>query len=475
MKVLFIGYYELKEHLKHIKKNFIKYNYEVINYPLFQYAYDSNDKLENYEEHLINFIEDNNIDIILWWFLDVPIKVFKAVKKNHPNIYYILFNTDDPNNVHIIAPKCEIFDLIMTPCYDCIKIYREHNNKATILWNPCGYDPKYYFPIQENEFNCDVSIICYDLLTDPYFSNQTVNRKILIDTILKYCNNNNKIFNIYGSYALKEVYPDNYISDVSYIDANKIINNSRINICTHAFNNYELAVTDLEFKILGSGGLLFMDSTEKIQEIFINGKNCILYTKDNYISKINNILNNYKLYTEIKENGHNFSKLYTWQKFVEKIHIEISKKYFDPDYYKKIYSLNLDNQQLLNYWLNTGLNLNHICCKLKIPLVFDYNSYSTDNLIDLDQDIAYHHWFTNGKKKKYLIKNVTPIINNFMDIKSFNTNVEQIFELYSCFNDLYNTSSTKLPHVLEKIANIYSNNPKLKVNDALQLYRDMIY
>jgi hypothetical protein len=470
MKILFIGYYELKEHLKHIKKVLENYKYDVLNYPLFQYAYDSNDKLENYEEHLSNYIDDNDIDVILWWFLDVPVKVFKNIKKQFPSIYYILFNSDDPGSINMAAPKCEIFDLIMSPCLGCTDIYKKYNDKALIIWNPCGFDPKYIYP-DVTEYDCDVSIICYDLLMDPYFSNQTVERKVLMDNVVEYCKNNNKKFNIYGTFALKEIYPDNYVSDVSYTEINSVINKSRINICTHTFNNYELGVTDMEFKILGAGGLLLMDSTEKIQEIFINGVNCMLYTKNDYISKINRILNDYGNYQKVKDNGYLLAQSYSWAKFVEKIHIEISKKYFDLEYYKKIYNVSVNN--CWEYWLNVGLKNNHICYKLKILPLFDHEKYKEDNGLDkLDIESLYHMWFMDGRKKKYLKKSVKTVANNNIDFTSFNVNVEQVIELYSAFNTVF---CGDIVTGLKKIAQISENNPRIKVNDALTKYKEITY
>lgn len=478
MKILFIGYYELKEHLKHLQQVLEMYNYTVLCYPLFQYAYDSNDKLENYEEHLSDYIDSNDIDIILWWFLDVPVNVFRNIKKEYPNIYYILFNSDDPNNINTVSQKCEIFDLIITPCAGCIEEYRKINVKAEIIWSPPGFDPSFFFPIEkevdsDSEYDCDISILCYDLLLDPYFSSQTVNRKIFLDNIAEFCKNHNKKFNIYGSYALKELYPDNYICDIAYSDHNSIINKSRINICTHTFNNYELSVSDLEFKILGARGLLFMDSTEKIQEIFINGVNCVLFTKNDYISKINRILTNYDSYDKIKDSGYNMALSYTWEKFIEKIHINISKRYFDAEYYRKMYNVVADD--LWTYWLKVGLSNKHICYKLKVLPSFDKDKYCEDNaLIDLDIDSSYHHWFSNGKKKKYIkkIDKSFKSVEKGLDVTGFNSSVEQIFDLYKAFNMIY---SGDILSGLREVAEISRNNPNIKINDALAKYIDIVF
>ena len=100
-KLLIIGYYELKEHMLHIRKLFSDYDYDVTNFPLLRFAYDINDKVKNYEELLDQYIKKINPDIILWWFVDVPVKVFKNIKTVNEDILFIMFNGDDPLNFNI--------------------------------------------------------------------------------------------------------------------------------------------------------------------------------------------------------------------------------------------------------------------------------------------------------------------------------------------------------------------------------------
>ena len=64
-KIVIISFYELKEYLMYIKELLLDYHYDVIHYPLFQYAYDANDKLKDYKEHLSEFITKEKPDIAL--------------------------------------------------------------------------------------------------------------------------------------------------------------------------------------------------------------------------------------------------------------------------------------------------------------------------------------------------------------------------------------------------------------------------
>src|SRR5436190_24234744 len=97
--ILIIGFYELKEYLTSVVYNLEFYNYTVFSYPLFRYAYDQYDKIENFDKNLSDYIKNNNIEIVLWWFIDVSPSVFELVKKNNPQVYFIMNNSSDPLNM----------------------------------------------------------------------------------------------------------------------------------------------------------------------------------------------------------------------------------------------------------------------------------------------------------------------------------------------------------------------------------------
>ena len=148
------------------------------------------------------------------------------------------------------------------------------------------------------------------------------------------------------------------------------------------------------------------------------------------------------------------------------MHINISKRFFNAEYYRKVYNVTADN--LWDYWVKSGLPNNHICYKLKLDLAFDHAKYKEDIGIDMDIDCLYHNWFVNGKKKKYIKKNtITKNVNNTMDISCFNTSVEQVFSLYTAFDKVY--SKDRICG-LRKIAKISKNNPNIKINEALEKY-----
>ena len=147
-KLTIISYYSLVEYLVSIKKLFESYFYNVSNFPLFQYAYDANDKIPDYKEKLNDYLKNSKIDIVIWWFLDVPCEVFNFIKENNPKIYFIMYNCDDPNNVNIDTfEKGKIFNLIMTPCKSNLSNYKMLSHARDVMFNPPGFDPKFFYKI----------------------------------------------------------------------------------------------------------------------------------------------------------------------------------------------------------------------------------------------------------------------------------------------------------------------------------------
>lgn len=481
MKILFVGYYELSEHLKCIKKIFKEYNYIVDEYPLFKYAHDSIHKVEKYQDHFQQFIEQNNINIILWWFLGVPHTIFQIIKKQNPNVYFILVNNEDPLNLHSILPVCNIFDLISSPSINSIPLYKNANSTSTVIWNPPGYDPIYFHNklvklvgTNYSKFECDISIICYDLYSSDIYVQEIPRQKLLV-SIIEWAKNNNKTFKIFGPFALRELFPLNYVSDILYAEQYILFNCSKINIVSHPFNNCGLTVSEIEFKILGSGGLLYTDQT--FADIFIDNHNIVAYNQENYLGKIKDILDNYDKYTLIKKNGKKIAKKYSWENFVKKLHFEICKHFFDDKYYKKIYQiLNLSSKHdLWNYWMRPSSDQKEICFRLVSPQDFDHNKYYTCNkkyIPYFDKDVIYHHWYINGRKKKYILnkdENINTLVSYKQQILKLNTTYDQVSIINNIFNQIYLGKNEFF-----KLCQLAKYNPGVKMNIILELYIDIV-
>lgn len=508
-KITIISYYDLKEHLLYIKSLFQDYYYEVTNYPLFQYAYDSNDKIENYKTHFDSFLRKDKSDIILWWFLDVPLDVFKYIKDRHPDVYFIMFNSDDPCNINAeTMEKAKIFDLVVTPCKDSIKKYIIHTTNENVIFNPFGYDPNYFYPLEHLEkskkiklekkskskkkgkYTCDISFVLHTLYIDEFFKNQCIQRRKLIDTIIELVEHEKRTsgreitFKLFGSYIINEYYPDYYHGDIEYINLNKLFNKSKINICTHPFGNKELSISDMEIKIIGSGGLLYIDNIKGIEQIFHHNINCIVIDPNAINTQILDILDNKYDTHNIKANAYETSKDFTWDNWIIKIHVEISKYYFDADTYSELIDLGLrnstdmintiDKEKCWDHWLSYGLKNKIICYNFSVPDNFNAKEYANDN-IDLNgitnSRKLYLDWYLNGKNPDYLYGNKAlskSELGNLGTIETYNISTEQWFELNTIFNQISKSESRDTG--LLNLQAICKNNPRIKINELLELY-----
>jgi hypothetical protein len=449
-KILFIVYYELKEYLASIKEQFEKFNMVMIHYPLFKFAYDSNDKIKNYNEHLNNFIKENEPDIILWWFIDVPYDIFKYIKDNNKDILYIMYNVDDPINLSKdIFDKASLFDIIITPCKDSIHKYKLYSKVKKVIFGIFGYDPSVFYPIDNindytseyNEYTNDISIVIHNLFTDQeLYKYQYINSIELINNVIKYSNENNKKFKIYGSPIIKEYFPDNYGGNPQYHNINFIYNFSKINLSLHAFSNKSLSTNEHIMSILGSSGLLMIDHIKDLDNLLKNNYECIYIEKDNYIQQIDNILKNYDIHNDIKKNGKLVSNKYSWYEWTKKIVIEIGILDFNPKLYKLLHNLDdIPDNNLIEYWKTIGIEKNDVCYNFKIPPNFNYEQYIIDNSLQIkDQSFAYYHWYKTSKKDIYM-KNKEK--NNNINLIECGVSPNQYIKILNLLNKIYNNES----------------------------------
>jgi hypothetical protein len=479
-KILIVSFYELKDYLLYIKELFEKYNFIIKYYPLFQYAYDMNDKLDDYKEHMNEFIHRENPDIILWWFIDVPVDVFKYIKQNNKNKLFIMYNSDDPLNLtKELFDKAKIFDIIITPCNETIELYKLYSNVKTVIFGPMGFDPSLFNNKNnnpnKNEFDCDISILTYNLFLDKtYYPSQEVYKKDLIDSIVEISNDTGYKFNLYGTPILKEIYPLNYRGEVPYFKLNFLFNSSKINIITSPSKDTSLYINEYVMPIISSGGLLMHDETKDIEKVLICGTNCVLFNKDNYLEKIVDILSNYDEYHSIKNNGIILSEQFSWDAWVENLVKEIGKLLFDKKIYAELYDLDV-NDDLLIYWLENGIKNYQICYDFNIPDEFNAEDYIANCNIKKNNKYAYLHWYINSKDNIYMKK--TRKLNNNdgvnIDVNVCGIIMEDYYKISSIFNQInkYNTRDNGLI----ELDNYCKTVPYIKINEILNRYVDSIY
>ena len=143
LKLAFISFYDIKEYILSLKLAFEQHLYTVENYPLYRYAYDENDKIENYPAHLTKYLQKIQPDVVFWIFLDVDIDVFKLVrhslKKETKMILYLADKTAI-NDVFLV--KLSYFDYVLTHHISCLEEIAEKSDLDInkILYLPPCYD-----------------------------------------------------------------------------------------------------------------------------------------------------------------------------------------------------------------------------------------------------------------------------------------------------------------------------------------------
>lgn len=483
-KIIIISFYELKDYLLYIKETLQQYNFSVIHYPLFRHAYDSHDKLENYKEHMNDFIKSNNVDIILWWFIDVPIDVFKFIKQNNKDKLFIMYNSDDPVNVNKeLFDKAKIFDIVITPCKNTMHLYKLYSNVPCVLFGPMGYDKTLFLPISDtnivqpeyDEFSCDISIITYNLLCDKTcYPNQVVYKKELIENVIKLCEENGYKLKLYGTPIIRELYPKYYNGEIPYYKLNFLFNFSKINIVSSPCKDTSLHVGEYTMCILGSGGLLMHDKTKDINKLLFDNVNCILYDSDDYTKLINNILNDYDKYKHIRQCASESFVNYSWDGWVINIVREIGKILFDKDIYNLLYEKDLvngvDDNNLLDYWMDQGIKDKQICFDFNVPNNFNADEYIKKTNIKNNVKFAYWHWYQNSKNMIYFQKKQLSDIN-FVPEK-YNIVMEDYFNIGGILNKVVNYNTKNMG--LLKLNDYCNCVPNIKINEIIDKYVENI-
>lgn len=473
-KILLISYYGLKDSLLCASQSLEKLGYTIDTYPLFQYAYDTHDKKENYKEHFNAYIQDTSPDIILWWFMYVPSDVIQYITTNNQMCYSILFCWDDPfvwtDKTTKLSEKCPYFDLAIATCEETLEEYKKHGTKEAMFSVP-GYDPNINYPFNDEKYDCDVSICCTNLYEDlSVYGDQYMNRKELIDILVK---EPDIKFHIYGPEFLKYKYPDNYKGFIQYSELNEIYNRSKINICTHVCSSKSKYVNERTVLILGSGGLLMVDPVKDMNKIITN-EECVFIQKDKVINQIKEILMNYDKYKEVKHKGHLKSLQYTWDKWAEKIHKKISMYFFNNEFYQKLYNIPENIVNLREYWEREGIKYGHIPFKFDVPKSFDYPQYSINNkLIEKKKEYIYWHYRLNSRSQRYILQ--------FENKKKFD--IKKImdeckidpgcwFELNNKFKSISKGENVECN--LQGLETINVQYPYIDINKLLSLYFDIV-
>lgn len=323
-----VSYYGAIEPIKSAENSLSKVGFNVFDFPLFKYMNDVNDKVDDYFDMFTQFIKENNIKYVLWWYINIPLEQF-YVLKDKTDVKYLFFNWDEPFNWDDCLLKYRSFylDTVFVTCSETLGRYVDNGVSKSVCLYP-GFNETYNHRIEKTDYiefqkyDCDISICCTNLYADEnIYPDQYINRKELIDDIYNNQIKYGYIFYIYGPKVFGELYPKSYKGFVEYTDLNKVFNYSKINLCTHVIHNQDGYLNERMFLMGASYGLILVDPVKGIEKIFVPNKDVIILEKDNYIQQIKNILTNYKHYRKIRHNiGTKCYQKYTYDKWAKIIY-----------------------------------------------------------------------------------------------------------------------------------------------------------
>ncbi len=309
-KLLIVGYYQLEDGFKACA-NQLQKDYEISFFPLLKYEHDLLDLVTDLSNLILTvdvvFLWYFNYFTQNWWRYDQFLSIKHIMPISTQLIAYSwdpLIVTSEINPIRLrLLSQCHLY---LTGDHQEIK-YLKQLGLNHVHYAPSGFDPSITYPIIDNLYQCDVSIICTNLYGDESkFPLEFVrlNRKKIVDLI--YANRHNIKFHIYGPPSLQILYPECYQREISYIDCPKVFSNSRINLCIHAVSNHSqgqhLYFSERLPQILGCRGLLYCET--EYHYLLEPNVNYILADPIDPITQIKQILSNYDNYINLRQRGY---------------------------------------------------------------------------------------------------------------------------------------------------------------------------
>ena len=283
-------------------------------------------KSEHPKEHVDKILEDlkdQKPELILWWRAETlnPLELRKV--RNEIEGKFILYSWDDPFQweKHMdMSGKCKSLDIAFTCCMDSIKNYESNGCRG--VYCPPGFDPSVHYSDFDEEYACDISLVCTNLYHGTYLTKfPHVSRKDLCDWIIDRFPNFD--FRIYGVEDLGKLYPKYYRGWLDFEKTRKVFSSSKINLCTHIRPDGDMYINERVCQVLGSGGLLMVDGVRGIEKVLQPNKECVimdLRSQQTFLEQIKNIVTRYETFEYIKDYGLKKAlKDFTWDNWAKTI------------------------------------------------------------------------------------------------------------------------------------------------------------
>lgn len=492
LTVLIMSFYELKESLKYGAQGLEELGYKVINYPLFQFAFDQFDKKDNCLQDCINFIEKTRPDVIFWWCINVSSSFIEKIhhftlQKDSKCLFrapiHLMYTWDDPFNFtdpdH--TNKIKYFDILITCCKQSALDYFSLG-KENVEWHPPGFEASSHFPIHDDfrqtKWKYDVSFCLTNLY--EYSDSQLVKRIDIINAVRSIPNIR---FAIFGPEFLGQMFPENYQGQLSYHETNTCFNESCINLNSHVISNQDGYVNERNILILASGGLMLVDDCKGLKQVFQKNKHCLYYdSSSSLIETIQTVLQNPQEFNTIRSNGYQMVKhSFQWKSWANVVHMTINKFLFDPIFYQKHFLQTddaigkcLKKSILWKRFLQKGFSRENICYRFRVPISFDDETYRFQHSLNANKSKEFCYWHCLTYNKHFLDGSQN-IQNNQKCIAVDNTSAEfssyNDVQLNACLLDLFETKDWSNFKKLK----MYAKRPDTDLNHCLEQFLNVIF
>lgn len=295
--------------------------HEVNFIPAHLYKSESKDK---HVEKVIEEIRKFDSDVVLWWRGETISPGEMALIRSEVNGMFAIFSWDDPHQWEggpFVVEKMKYMDVAFSCCQDSLKDYEAYGCKKSVYCLP-GFDTEIHCPEESEEHKCDISIVCTNLYDGNQITGYShLSRRVLLNNIIDLFPEAD--VRIYGPEELKGSFIGRYKGWIPFNESNKVFYNSKINLCTHIRPDGYLYLNERVGQIMGSGGLLFIDPVNGIEDIFNRGEECVVMdcsSNENLRNQISDVLNNNEKYDIIRENGRKKAlEILTWDKWANTV------------------------------------------------------------------------------------------------------------------------------------------------------------
>lgn len=329
--LILVTYYGIYEQFEAVKSVLESLGYTVYNFSYLGTFNEGGDA--RVVDDLKKLISQTNADYVLWWVFNIGANSLRDINKSYPITKHLYFNWDEPYNWKLVdaESKSRYLSTAFITCTETTVKYIGAGALHAYCLYP-GYTPSIHRPewLDRNDYpyDVDVSFICTNLYDNPtQYPDQIVDRKSLVESIYHGQKIYGYTFSIYGPEKFKEIFPLSYKGFIKYENTNSVFNRSRINICTHVVGNKKGYLNERVFLVMGSGGLLLVDPLPGVEDILINGINCIFINQAKICQQIKSIIDNYAHYQKIKQNAYETAKNYTWDDWAMRLEEKLLQDY----------------------------------------------------------------------------------------------------------------------------------------------------